>query len=286
MKRLTAILLSIFTLFALTACQPTPEAAVVVQKDTDRMVEQAANMENGQTLSDLSIPEGRYVLDNEAAGGRLKIHVDTKVRKPDVGSIPIRKAAITVFTQEQVTGIFNYLFPDEKPINQSYIRETKADIEKQILLLRQRLEDKSYLSNGQTEDEMLALIAAAEERYKTAPETLPAPAASDGTMTLYEGQATDENGISIAGETSRFYLLSASFDGYTRGISVSTAFSASLRDLESANHKSGVLSYWDNSTPAYTTKGMLRTDGSSLPEAAQSARESGSLARTSSALPT
>ena len=231
MKRFTAILLSIFTLFALTACQPTPEAAVVVQKDTDRMVEQAANMENGQTLSDLSIPEGRYVLDNETAGGRLKIHVDTKVRKPDVDSIPIRKAAITVFTQEQVTGIFNYLFPDEKPINQSYIRETKADIEKQIVLLRQRLEDKSYLNNGQTEDEMLALIAAAEERYKTAPETLPAPAASDGTMTLYEGQATDENGISIAGETSRFYLLSASFDGYTRGISVSTAFSGILAGL-------------------------------------------------------
>ena len=45
MKRFTAILLSIFTLFALTACQPTPEATVVVQKDTDRMVEQAANME-------------------------------------------------------------------------------------------------------------------------------------------------------------------------------------------------------------------------------------------------
>lgn len=79
------------------------------------MVEQAANAENGQTLSDLSIPEGRYVLDNEAAGGRLKIHVDTKVRKPDVGSIPIRKAAITVFTQEQVTGIFNYLSPMKSP---------------------------------------------------------------------------------------------------------------------------------------------------------------------------
>ena len=41
MKRFTAILLSIFTLFTLTACQPTPEAAVVMQKDTDRMVEQA-----------------------------------------------------------------------------------------------------------------------------------------------------------------------------------------------------------------------------------------------------
>ena len=31
MKRFTAILLSILTVFAITACQPTPEAAVVVQ---------------------------------------------------------------------------------------------------------------------------------------------------------------------------------------------------------------------------------------------------------------
>lgn len=41
MKRFTAILLSIFTVFALIACQPTPEAAVVVQKDTDKMIEKA-----------------------------------------------------------------------------------------------------------------------------------------------------------------------------------------------------------------------------------------------------
>ena len=82
MKRFTAILLSIFTLFALTACQPTPEAAVVVRKDTDRMVEQAANAENGQTLSDLSIPEGRYVLDNEAAGGRPMLAASLYARPP------------------------------------------------------------------------------------------------------------------------------------------------------------------------------------------------------------
>ena len=41
MKRFTAILLSILTVFAITACQPTPEAAVVVQKDTDKMIEKA-----------------------------------------------------------------------------------------------------------------------------------------------------------------------------------------------------------------------------------------------------
>ena len=42
MKRFTAILLSIFTVFALTACQSTPEAAVVVRKDFDILIERAA----------------------------------------------------------------------------------------------------------------------------------------------------------------------------------------------------------------------------------------------------
>ena len=42
MKRFAAILLSIFTVFALTACQPTPEAAVVMRKDFDILIERAA----------------------------------------------------------------------------------------------------------------------------------------------------------------------------------------------------------------------------------------------------
>lgn len=269
MKKYIAILLIIVMALSLAACQETPEEVIVVKKDTERMVEQAAKPENGQMLNDLAIPEDNYIFNSEMEDGRLRIHVDAEVHKPDVGGMPIRKAAMSVFTQEQVTGIFNYLFPDEKPLDQGHIRETKADIEKQILALRQKLEDKSYLNNDQTEEEILALISAAEERYKSAPETLSAPAVSDGTMTLRETQATDENGFPIAGKTGRFYLLSAAFEDNSRGITVCMAPSASLQDLEAANGKSGYLSYWDNSAPAYTTKGMLRTDGSSLPDAAQ-----------------
>ena len=270
MKKIFAILLAAITALSLAACRETPDDVVVVKKDTERLVEQAAKPENGQTLNDLAIPESNYIFNSEMEDGRLRIHVDAEVHKPDVGGMPIRKAAMSVFTQEQVTGIFNYLFPDEKPLDQGHASETKADIEKQILALRQKLEDKSYLNNDQTEEEILALIAAAEERYKTAPEILSAPAFSDGTMVLRETQATDpDSGMDIAGTSAHFYLLSAATEDGSRGISIATAISTALKDLEEANGKNGVLSYWDNSSPEYTTKGMLRTDGSSLPEAAQ-----------------
>lgn len=269
MKKIFSLLLAVGFTLALSACQETPDGAVVVKKDTERMVEQAANPENGQTLNDLAIPEDNYIFNSEMEDGRLRIHVDAEVRKPEVSGMPIRKAAMSVFTQEQVTGIFHYLFPEEKPLDQGRTRETKADIEKQILALRQKLEDKSYLNNDQTEEEILALIAAAEERYQKAPESLSAPAVSDGTMTLHETQSADENGAPIAGKAGRFCLLSAAFEDYSQGISVVTASSASLQDLEAANGNSASLSYWNNFAPTYSTKGMLRTDGNSLPEEAQ-----------------
>ena len=42
MRRYIAILLCMAVAFGAAACQPTPEQAIVVKKDTDRMVEQAA----------------------------------------------------------------------------------------------------------------------------------------------------------------------------------------------------------------------------------------------------
>ena len=46
MKRFTAILLSIFTVFALTACQPTPEAAVVVRNFLSGLLPQSFDTED------------------------------------------------------------------------------------------------------------------------------------------------------------------------------------------------------------------------------------------------
>ena len=270
MKKIIIALLA--ALLLLSACQPTPEAAVVVQKDFGQLTEKAKLDESH--VPDLLLSESlkapktlHKALENKQ--GNVKVYIEADVTVPDAKGLPMIRVGHGSFTRDDIRRFADVLFNGAMPLDPNNKKYTKSMIQESIDRLIKMREsgdlDMKYESVEQVDADIAELMA----KLETAPETLPAPAASDGTMTLYEGQATDENGISIAGETSRFYLLSASFDGYTRGISVSTAFSASLRDLESANHKSGVLSYWDNSTPAYTTKGMLRTDGSSLPEAAQ-----------------
>ena len=47
MRRYIAILLCMAVAVGAVACQPTPEQAVVVKKDTERMIEQAAQPSNG-----------------------------------------------------------------------------------------------------------------------------------------------------------------------------------------------------------------------------------------------
>ena len=53
MRRYIAILLCMAVAFGAAACQPTPEQAIVVKKDTDRMVEQAAQPSNGAAIDEV-----------------------------------------------------------------------------------------------------------------------------------------------------------------------------------------------------------------------------------------
>ena len=182
MKKHIVILLIIVMALSLAACQETPDEVVVVKKDTERMIEQAGSEDNGNKLSELGIPDEHYTFNSELANGRLKINVDADIRVPETDTTPIRKASMGVFTQEAVTGIFQYLFEGVQAYDISETRMTKADYEKLILGYRQTLADKSYLENDQTEQEILDLIAIAEEEYEKAPESLSEPSVSNGTM--------------------------------------------------------------------------------------------------------
>ena len=258
MKRLICILLAAMTALSLAACQKTPEKVTVVKKDTERMIEQASSEDNGNKLSELGIPDEHYAFNSELADGRLKINVDADIRIPEADTIPIRKVSMGVFSQEAVTGIFNYLFEGEQAFDISQTRMTKADYEKRILGYRQTLADKSYLENDQTEQEILDLIAIAEEEYEKAPESLSEPSVSNGTMV--KGQNIKSPSLSSAS------LLVQTEDG-NKSLTIFTPSSASKEDLKNnSSENMNMLRYRVLNSPAYTTKGMQRTDGTSLPE--------------------
>ncbi len=259
MKKHIAILLIIIMAFSLAACQETPDEVIVVQKDTERLIEQAGSEDNGNKLSELGIPDEHYNFNSELADGRLKINVDADIRVPETDTIPIRKASMGVFTQEAVTGIFQYLFEGEQAYDISETRMTKADYEKIILRYRQTLADKSYLENDQTEQEILDLIAIAEEEYEKAPESLSEPSVSNGTMV--KGQNVKSRSLSSAS------LQVQTEDGNKR-LTIFTPSSAGKEDFENNASAGNMLWYSVLNSPAYTTKGMKRTDGTSLPEEA------------------
>jgi hypothetical protein len=187
-KKVIAAILAFGILLIFTACQATPDEEFIVQKDTERMVEQAADDTARTKVSKLKVPEGNYTYSTSAADGRLTINVDAPVTVPESEKIPMARVSETGFTQEQVTAFFNYLFPDEKPVTGANVPrvKTKDDIQQLILMY------KKYIAEGTTdeytmcsEEELEEEIKELEKQYETAPETAPEldTQASDGTMT-------------------------------------------------------------------------------------------------------
>ncbi|WP_066685882.1 DUF6034 family protein [Christensenella intestinihominis] len=170
-----------------TACQPTPEKAAVVEKGNaeEQLKDSSENMDSGRKASDMQFPAGNYTYDTTAADGDLRIHVDAPVLVPETGKVPSAEAVPMDFTQEMVTGMFNYLFPGEKPVvNDETV--TKGDIETHILNLKEALAKGEIGGEEMTEEDAAATeeeIGRLEAEYEDAPETKNEPYASDGTMT-------------------------------------------------------------------------------------------------------
>ena len=90
MKKMISAILALGILLTLAACQATPDEELIVQKDTERMVEQAADESAGTKVSKLKVPDGNYIYSTSVADGRLTINVDASVTVPESEKIPRR----------------------------------------------------------------------------------------------------------------------------------------------------------------------------------------------------
>ena len=141
MKRFTAILLSIFTVFALTACQPTPEAAVVMRKDTDRMVEQAVGDGESAALplrEQLAAPD---MINVTAEEDGFTILAHASVILPETDAIPVITVKAGSFSQELTNRLWDLLIGDKamyKPRTED--DRTKAELEQAIINIQNDIE--------------------------------------------------------------------------------------------------------------------------------------------------
>ena len=235
----------------LTACQANPTDVVVIRKDTERMVEQA-EVEQGTKIETILGDKNRIELYAVGLDGRLTINVDAAVKVPDTDYMPILRVIPGFFTQEAVSGIFNYLYPSQKPYDLTGSVPTKKDYEADLLRLKQQLSDGSYKEDGYSEEEFLSVIADMQALYDAAPAESQAPKLSDGQMELQRADSKSSG--------SDYYLLNVSTDltpnSTTKFLSVRTPgadSSANSSDFCS-------LSYHDAASPNYSQLGMQRID--------------------------
>ncbi len=143
-KHICIILLA--ALLLLCACQPTPSEPVVIQKDFDRMIEQAKaspapeGTEPEQTQPDAQEREPAHV--TESFTGRseaFRVTIDADVIRPE-GPLTIVRCKPSEFTAESAQPYFDTLTAGKD----YYLRtelQSKAFLEEQIAAIQQELAD-------------------------------------------------------------------------------------------------------------------------------------------------
>ncbi len=177
-----------------TACQPTPQEEVVVNKGGDILdiVESQKPAESGgpgetgsgKKLGDRAFPD-HYSYEAKSDNGLLTLTVDAEVVLPASGKLPVAAMEATGFPQEMAKAMVRHLFPNGQPMDysSSYVM-TRADIEAMILNYRCEIETLRE-SGGESAANMITqyegFIAALEEQYDSAPEERPPATTTDGT---------------------------------------------------------------------------------------------------------
>ncbi len=135
----TRISLGMALLFAsiLTACQPMPDHEIIVEKDMDRMVLSAIEVEDmdetlPRTLTrKLSVPSGlkeSFV----SKDGKTAFNIDANIIVPASDSVPIIRVKKHLFTQKEADLMIG-LFLGDDPLYTIPISMTKEQIEEKLM---------------------------------------------------------------------------------------------------------------------------------------------------------
>lgn len=175
MKRLICILLAALAAFSLTACQETPDEVVVVQKDTERLVEQIRENSPEESPAEaqtglreaLGAPE-RYTAQFNYSEN-LTMAADAEVVLPNAPAIPTVRVKPADFSQDMVNRMYEYLVGDTVMYEAQPLR-TKSQVEEDILDWQRILADDNAAAERKAQAE--ERIGYLREAYKTAPDAV------------------------------------------------------------------------------------------------------------------
>lgn len=193
------IVIIILTLcLLLIACQPTPDEPVVVQKDTERLVDTVVNQnaDPAQSIDPASADPGfvksdkHYTYDYINDNGRLTIHADADVYLPARGAISMARVKQENFSDEFMKKAFDIHFHGQT----AYVTNTQTYVPSKKEIAQDIAYYQDLIDTGRTdeklidEDEALAYIEELKEQFKNAPEEsyIIEPQIADGSVVTKE----------------------------------------------------------------------------------------------------
>lgn len=207
MKRIPIVLLAAVLLLS-AACQPTPDHEIVVQKDTDRLIETVIGQQDAdtvilpaseQTHEPIQPVTERYTYSYTSENKRLTIRVDADVSVPESGKIPMARVKAVGLSDAFAKNAFDYIYQG----NPVYVRgeggmKTKAQFAEEIAYYQELIETGRTAEAEMDEQGAQEEIDYLMELYEKAPvEAVPVEQIpTDGTPMISEndglfGKQTD-----------------------------------------------------------------------------------------------
>lgn len=165
-----AIALCAATTLSLAACKANPDSSIVVNKDLDKLVEQAENSEADGLILDREYDTYKKTLEDESL--RVKVNIDAKVDVPKTDKMSMLRVSQQKVSQELLDAVRRELLGDTTLYDGgALMKMTKSDIEQTISDYRMEMEgfDRNTEEGAEGYREYQSMIDELENAYNSAP---------------------------------------------------------------------------------------------------------------------
>lgn len=187
-KKVGSIIICVAMFSSMAACQKSPDSSLVVNKDLDKLIEDAQNSDTGKVNIDEIIEQNydSYVTTIKDDDLGVTVNVNAKVDIPQTNKLSIFRVEQKSFSQELIDKIRKELLGDSKLYYGGVLSvKTKTDIEAEISLWREQMAGPDVTDEFRKECQ--GKIDSLQKAYESAPGSLDfSPFSSDGKLTTYD----------------------------------------------------------------------------------------------------
>lgn len=236
-KKVCSIIICVLMLASMAACQKSPDSSLVVNKDFDKLIEEAEGTDTEKVkIEDIAdIEYEDYITSFEDSDLGVKVNVNAKVDIPTADHLSVFRVRQAPFTQEFIDKVRAELMGDT-PIYDGYAlsTQTKGEIEDIIAYWRTAM--------NETDDETIRAeyqerIDELQEEYEAAPAEIDlSEYPSDGKL-IHSDDSTDPDSEGV-------FVVSDGVDGSYLSMKVSNSPKSSNKlefEMNKVGH-AGVMS--------------------------------------------